>query len=107
MLNIIQKIISAHVLKFEVLTYIRGNIVGFSNKIRYLEKKQQASTSNDFTSLKSSNESRGFWSVLARKAKAILDDEVPQQTISPTATSAKPETISFSTNNQVNISYFN
>lgn len=61
--------------------------------------EKQASASLDFTSMKGTTEPRGFWGVLARKAKAILDDEVPQQ-LNASSSSSKPETIHFSTSNQ-------
>ncbi|PWA66805.1 hypothetical protein CTI12_AA324280 [Artemisia annua] len=61
--------------------------------------RSKPSTTYDFTSMKSTNEPRGFWGVLARKAKAILDDEGTHQSNSPI--NAKPEKNNFSTTNQV------
>lgn len=61
--------------------------------------RSKPSTTYDFTSMKSTSEPRGFWGVLAMKAKAILDDEGPHQLNSPI--SAKPEKNNFSTTNQV------
>ncbi|GJV58763.1 hypothetical protein Tco_1464863 [Tanacetum coccineum] len=60
--------------------------------------RSKPSTTYDFTSMKSTNEPRGFWGVLARKAKAILDDEGRHQLNSPI--NAKPENNNFSTTNQ-------
>ncbi|KAK1426737.1 hypothetical protein QVD17_15416 [Tagetes erecta] len=60
---------------------------------------KQGSPTYDYSSMKSTNERGGFWGVLARKAKAILDDEIPQQSSPPSR--VKQETVTFSTSNQV------
>nr|GLL36771.1 uncharacterized protein LOC109181355 isoform X1 [Ipomoea trifida]GMD39975.1 Developmental and secondary metabolism regulator veA like [Ipomoea batatas] len=39
------------------------------------ELQNQGGPTYDYTSMKSTNEAGGFWGVLARKAKAILDDD--------------------------------
>ncbi|KAI3676567.1 hypothetical protein L1987_86178 [Smallanthus sonchifolius] len=62
------------------------------------KNRSKGSATYDYGSMRSSNERGGFWGVLARKAKAILEDEIPQQSKSPS--SLKPETISVSTHNQ-------
>ncbi|XP_021994235.1 uncharacterized protein LOC110890896 isoform X2 [Helianthus annuus] len=67
----------------------------FHSSFKYRSK---GSVTSDFASVKSSNERGGFWGVLARKAKAILEDDIPQQSNAPG--SVKQEPISFSTSNQ-------
>ncbi|KAK9057827.1 hypothetical protein SSX86_022665 [Deinandra increscens subsp. villosa] len=57
-----------------------------------------SSATFDDTSMRSMNEPRGFWGVLARKATSILKDDNPHQ--SNTSGSKKPETVSFSTSSQ-------
>lgn len=50
--------------------------------------------------MKSTNEPGGFWGVIARKAKSILDHNgSPKQSNTPNI--AKPEAVSFSSSNQV------
>ncbi|KVH94960.1 hypothetical protein Ccrd_002971 [Cynara cardunculus var. scolymus] len=63
----------------------------------------KGSATYDYTSMGSTNEPGGFWGVLARKAKAILDDDddVPRHFDSPS--SVKPEAVS--TSNQVQHQY--
>ncbi|KAA8517611.1 hypothetical protein F0562_015085 [Nyssa sinensis] len=49
--------------------------------------RSKDSSTYDYTSMKSSSESKGFWGVLARKAKAILDEEnMSQQFETPRGT---------------------
>ncbi|XP_071687974.1 uncharacterized protein [Rutidosis leptorrhynchoides] len=62
------------------------------------KNRSKGAETYDYTSMKSTNEPRGFWGVLARKAKAILEDEVPQQ--SKTYSSVKPHKIGFSKSSQ-------
>ncbi|KAK4359521.1 hypothetical protein RND71_021750 [Anisodus tanguticus] len=51
---------------------------------------QAAPPSYEYTSLSSSNEAGGFWGVLAKKAKAILeDDNISQQFEAPASSSPK------------------
>ncbi|XP_009757235.1 uncharacterized protein LOC107820836 [Nicotiana tabacum] len=52
----------------------------------------QAAASYEYTSLSSSNEAGGFWGVLARKAKAILDDDNISQQFEAPASSTLKET---------------
>ncbi|PWA97449.1 hypothetical protein CTI12_AA029390 [Artemisia annua] len=61
----------------------------------------QGSATYDYTSMGSTNEPGGFWGVLARKAKTILDDDAPRRFDTPT--SVKTETVS--TSNQVEHRY--
>ncbi|KAJ0699447.1 hypothetical protein HanOQP8_Chr10g0355961 [Helianthus annuus] len=58
----------------------------------------QGSATYDYTSMGSTNEPGGFWGVLARKAKSILDDDNALRS-SQTPSSVKTETVS--TSNQV------
>ncbi|KAK9068959.1 hypothetical protein SSX86_013075 [Deinandra increscens subsp. villosa] len=59
------------------------------------------SKGSDSTSLRNTNEpGGGFWGVLARKAKAILEDENPKQSNLRSSVKQR-ETVSFLTNNQV------
>ncbi|KAI3682799.1 hypothetical protein L1987_83052 [Smallanthus sonchifolius] len=60
--------------------------------------RSKSSATFDNASMRSTNAREGFWGVLARKAKSILEDEVPQQSITPA--SKKPETIRFSPSSQ-------
>ncbi|CAH1418662.1 unnamed protein product [Lactuca virosa] len=74
----------------------------FKNRTKsgFVEKKSSATT-YDYTSMKSTNEPGGFWGVIARKAKSILDHNgSPKQSNTPSI--AKPEAVSFSTSNQFN-----
>lgn len=64
----------------------------------------QSSTTYDYTSMGSTNEPGGFWGVLARKAKSILDDDEAPRCFD-TPNSVKPETVS--TSNQVTINFHN
>ncbi|XP_009596367.1 uncharacterized protein [Nicotiana tomentosiformis] len=52
----------------------------------------QAAASYEYTSLSSSNEAGGFWDVLSRKAKAILDDDNISQQFEAPASSILKET---------------
>ncbi|GKB66209.1 hypothetical protein Tco_0927621 [Tanacetum coccineum] len=64
--------------------------------------KGSATATYDYTSMGSTNEPGGFWGVLARKAKTILDDDnAPRRFDTPT--SVKTETVS--TSNQVEHRY--
>ncbi|KAA8517573.1 hypothetical protein F0562_017797 [Nyssa sinensis] len=61
--------------------------------------RSKGSSTYDFTSIKSSNESKGFWGVLAQKAKAILeDDNMSQQSEIPSGT--LPQVLNTSTGGQ-------
>ncbi|XP_019186650.1 PREDICTED: uncharacterized protein LOC109181355 isoform X2 [Ipomoea nil] len=52
--------------------------------------KNQGGPTYDYTSMKSTNEAGGFWGVLARKAKAILDDDnMSRQFETPTVSPPK------------------
>ncbi|XP_077216548.1 uncharacterized protein LOC143851105 [Tasmannia lanceolata] len=57
-----------------------------SNRTRFSQSPRQDSTAYEYTSMKTLNESKdGFWGILARKAKSILeDDNVAKQFESPT-----------------------
>ncbi|KAI3666794.1 hypothetical protein L6452_41831 [Arctium lappa] len=71
-----------------------------------LKDRSKGSATYDYTSMRSTNEPGGFWGVLARKAKSILDDR-PQPN-SPT--SPKPEkpvttATTFSTSNHQHHQY--
>ncbi|KAL4587236.1 hypothetical protein LXL04_000104 [Taraxacum kok-saghyz] len=70
----------------------------FKNRTKsgFVEKKGPATY--DYTSMKSTNEPGGFWGVIARKAKSILDNGSPRQLNTPT--SEKPETATLSTSTQ-------
>ncbi|RVW56450.1 hypothetical protein CK203_072544 [Vitis vinifera] len=47
-----------------------------ANRLSYIDLDGMDSTSYEYTSMKSSNESKyGFWGALARKAKAIIEDD--------------------------------
>ncbi|KAJ9544739.1 hypothetical protein OSB04_024446 [Centaurea solstitialis] len=64
--------------------------------------RSKGSSTYDYTSMGSTNEPGGFWGVLARKAKAILDDDdSPRHVDSPR--SVRPEAVS--TSNQVQHQY--
>lgn len=66
------------------------------------KERSKVSATYDYTSMGSTNEPGGFWGVLARKAKAIIDDDdAPQRFDTPS--SVKPETVS--TSNQVEHRY--
>jgi hypothetical protein len=43
--------------------------------------RPKASSTYDYTSMKSTNEPGGLWGVLARKAKAIIDEDKVSETI--------------------------
>ncbi|KAL3531585.1 hypothetical protein ACH5RR_005106 [Cinchona calisaya] len=65
--------------------------------------RSKGSPTYDYTSMKSSNEAGGFWGVLARKAKAILDDDMSHphfQTPAATWTATPPEFLTSSTHDQ-------
>lgn len=64
-------------------------------------RSSKGSATYDYTSMGSTNEPGGFWGVLARKAKTILDDDAPRRFDTPT--SVKTETVS--TSNQVEHHY--
>ncbi|XP_071910540.1 uncharacterized protein [Coffea arabica] len=51
----------------------------------------KGSPTYDYTSMKSSNEPGGFWGVLARKAKAILDDDDISHPSFPATTRTNPK----------------
>ncbi|XP_043702620.1 uncharacterized protein LOC122652819 isoform X2 [Telopea speciosissima] len=76
------------------------------NRQRSSESRQDP-TSYEYTSIKSLNESKyGFWGVLARKAKAILeDDNVAQQF--ETSSRTKPQMLETSTGDQFHQPYQN
>ncbi|XP_076918145.1 uncharacterized protein LOC143578443 [Bidens hawaiensis] len=65
------------------------------------KNRSKGSGSFDYASVRSSSERGGFWGVLARKAKAILDDDIPQQ--SNAHSSVKP--IGFSISSQVIVDF--
>lgn len=67
--------------------------------------RSKGSATYDYTSMGSTNEPGGFWGVLARKAKAILDDDdAPRHFNTPISPiSVKTETVS--TSNQVEHRY--
>ncbi|KAI7757175.1 hypothetical protein M8C21_008040 [Ambrosia artemisiifolia] len=67
----------------------------FHSSFKYRSK---GSSTSDYASARSSNERGGFWGVLARKAKAILEGDIPQPSNSPR--SVKREAIGFLTSNQ-------
>ncbi|KAL5991388.1 hypothetical protein ACLOJK_012296 [Asimina triloba] len=71
-----------------------------SNRQRSSQSRQQESPSYEYTSMKSLNESKyGFWSVLARKAKSIIeDDNTPPQNEMPRR--SKPPPLETSTGGQ-------
>ncbi|MFS7976474.1 hypothetical protein Hanom_Chr10g00892841 [Helianthus anomalus] len=62
----------------------------------------QGSATYDYTSMGSTNEPGGFWGVLARKAKSILDDDNASRS-SQTPSSVKTEIVS--TSNQAEHRY--
>ncbi|KAI3525788.1 hypothetical protein L1887_04880 [Cichorium endivia] len=70
----------------------------FKNRTKSGFVEKQGSATYDYTSMKSTNEPGGFWGVIARKAKSILDNGSPKQ--SNAHSNSKPETVSYSTNNQ-------
>ncbi|KAJ0790985.1 hypothetical protein HanOQP8_Chr01g0000541 [Helianthus annuus] len=63
-------------------------------------KNRSKSSSFDNVLMKNKNERGGFWGVLARKAKSILEDDGSKKSNTHANASKKPETISFSTNSQ-------
>ncbi|CAI9301687.1 unnamed protein product [Lactuca saligna] len=66
--------------------------------------RSKGSATYDYTSMGSTNEPGGFWGVLARKAKSILDDDNDStKRFNPPIGSVKPETVS--TSNQVEHRY--
>ncbi|KAL7583449.1 hypothetical protein Lser_V15G42946 [Lactuca serriola] len=66
--------------------------------------RSKGSATYDYTSMGSTNEPGGFWGVLARKAKSILDDDNDStKRFDPPISSVKPETVS--TSNQVEHRY--
>ncbi|XP_057971891.1 uncharacterized protein LOC131160328 [Malania oleifera] len=64
-------------------------------------QRSKVPTQYEYTSLKSTNEPKGFWGVLARKAKAILDDD--EQFDMPKR--ARPQMVDSSTGNLVSQPY--
>ncbi|KAJ0620714.1 hypothetical protein HanRHA438_Chr01g0000541 [Helianthus annuus] len=64
------------------------------------KNRSKSSVSFDNVLMKSKKERGGFWGVLARKAKSILEDEGSKKSNTRANASKKPETISFSTNSQ-------
>ncbi|KAI3507279.1 hypothetical protein L1887_22196 [Cichorium endivia] len=64
--------------------------------------RSKGSATYDYTSMGSTNEPGGFWGVLARKAKSIIDDDGSPKRFDPPS-SVKPETVS--TSNQVEHRY--
>lgn len=72
--------------------------INFRNVLSFCT--MQGSPTYDYTSMKSSNEAGGFWGVLARKAKAILDDDDLSHSHIP-ATTRSPTPSEFSTHDQV------
>ncbi|KAF5820288.1 hypothetical protein HanXRQr2_Chr01g0000521 [Helianthus annuus] len=63
-------------------------------------KNRSKSSSFDNVLMKNKKERGGFWGLLARKAKSILEDEGSKKSNTHANASKKPETISFSTNSQ-------
>ncbi|KAJ0650983.1 hypothetical protein HanOQP8_Chr15g0556161 [Helianthus annuus] len=63
----------------------------------------QGSATYDYTSTGSTNEPRGFWGVIARKAKSIIDDDNAPPRSFDTPSTIKTETVS--TSNQVEHRY--
>nr|XP_043636380.1 uncharacterized protein LOC122607470 [Erigeron canadensis] len=74
----------------------------YSSSSSFHSDRSKGSATYDYTSMGSTNEPGGFWGVLARKAKSILDDdEAPRRFNTPG--SLKTETVS--TSNQVEHRY--
>ncbi|KAJ0878484.1 hypothetical protein HanRHA438_Chr10g0440321 [Helianthus annuus] len=67
-----------------------------------VKDRSKGSATYDYTSMGSTNEPGGFWGVLARKAKSILDDDNALRS-SQTPSSVKTETVS--TSNQAEHRY--
>lgn len=61
--------------------------------------RSKGSSTDDYASMRSTNEPGGFWGVLARKAKAILeDDDIPQRF--ETSSETNPHMLNASPNSQ-------
>ncbi|KAM7526616.1 hypothetical protein LguiA_016518 [Lonicera macranthoides] len=71
-----------------------------SSSFNHNTTSKASSSTYDYTSMKSTNEPGGIWGVLARKAKAILDeDKITKQSETPRWT--KPQTFDTSTTDQL------
>ncbi|KAJ9543286.1 hypothetical protein OSB04_022993 [Centaurea solstitialis] len=69
------------------------------------KERSSGSPTYDYTLMRSTNEAGGFWGVLARKAKSILDDR--QQPLSPTSPHKPHSPTTFSPTNHQSIQYQN
>ncbi|XP_077239239.1 uncharacterized protein LOC143880279 [Tasmannia lanceolata] len=76
-----------------------------SNRERFSSSPNQDSTAYEYTSMKTLNESKdGFWGILARKAKSILeDDNIAKQFEAPSRT--RPQMLETSTGVQYHQSH--